>query len=46
MSEFKDDYKIQSDFSNSNMLKDQVLCLPIFPKMTNKEIDFVVSKLK
>lgn len=46
MSEFKDDYKNKDDFSNSNILKDQVLCLPIFPKMTNKEIDFVVSILK
>ena len=46
MSEFKDDYKNKNDFSNSNILKDQVLCLPIFPKMTNKEIDFVVSILK
>ena len=46
MSEFKDDYKNKDDFSNSNILKDQVLCLPIFPKMTNKEIDFVVSIIK
>lgn len=46
MSEFKNNYKNKNDFSNSNLLKDQVLCLPIFPKMNNKEIDFVVSKLK
>ena len=46
MSEFKNKYKNLSNFKNSNMLKDQVLCLPIFPKMTNKQIDFVVSVLK
>lgn len=46
MSEFKDEYKNSSGFQNSNILKDQVLCLPIYPKISNKEIDFVVSKLK
>jgi len=46
MSEFKDEYKNSNDFRNSNILKDQVLCLPIYPKISNKEIDFVVSKLK
>lgn len=46
MSEFKDEYKNSNDFSNSNILKDQVLCLPIYPKITDKEINFVISKLK
>jgi len=46
MSEFKNEYKNSNDFQNSNILKDKVLCLPIYPKITNKEIDFVISKLK
>lgn len=35
-----------SDFPIANLLKDQILCLPIFPKMTTKQIEYVVSKLK
>jgi len=46
MSEFKNEHKNMNNFKISNMLKDKVLCLPIFPKMTNKEIDYVVSALK
>lgn len=34
------------DFPNSNILKDQVLCLPIYPTMTTKQLDYVVSILK
>lgn len=33
-------------FPNSNSLKDKILCLPIYPKMTTKSIDFVISCLK
>lgn len=36
----------KSDFPNSNKLKDQVLCLPIFPKMTHKQVEYVVSLIK
>lgn len=46
MSEFKDKYKNSNNFKNANFLKDRVLCLPIYPKMTNKEIDFVVRNLQ
>lgn len=46
MSDFKKGHKNSQSFQNANILKDQVLCLPIFPKMTNKEIDYVVSKLQ
>ena len=35
-----------SDFPIANILKDQVLCLPIFPQMTFKQIQFVVSKIQ
>ena len=35
-----------SDFPVSNKLKDQVLCLPIFPQMTVKQIHYVTSILK
>jgi len=34
------------DFPNSNRLKDQLLSLPIFPTMTKKQINYVVSCLK
>jgi len=34
------------DFPISNRLKDQILCLPIFPTMTEKQVKYVVSKLK
>ena len=33
------------EFPNSNILKDQVLCLPIYPQMNSKQIDYVVSCL-
>ncbi len=32
-------------FPNANTLKDQVLCLPIFPQMSEKQLNYVVSKL-
>lgn len=34
------------DFPISNQLKDLILCLPIYPTMTEKQIKYVVSKLK
>ena len=47
MSYYKKKYKNkQNQFPNSNVLKDQVLCLPIFPQMTDKQVEYVVSKLK
>jgi len=36
----------KSDFPNSNKLKDQVLSLPIFPGMSDKQIEYVVSQIK
>ena len=33
-------------FPIANTLKDQVLCLPIFPQMSEKQLNYVVSKLK
>ena len=41
----KNKYDTQS-FPNANSLKEKVLSLPIFPKMTMKQIDFVVSLIK
>jgi len=35
----------KTQFPNSNILKDQVLCLPIFPQMSEKQVEYVVSKL-
>jgi dTDP-4-amino-4,6-dideoxygalactose transaminase len=34
------------NFPNANDLKDKVLCLPIYPQMTDREIQYVVSNLK
>ena len=34
------------NFPVANDLKDKVLCLPIYPQMTDKEIQYVVSSLK
>lgn len=46
MSFYRKNFKINSSkFQNSNKLKDQVICLPIFPKMTNKQIEYVVKSL-
>jgi len=36
----------KNDFPNATKLKDQVLCLPIFPKMTTKQVEFVGSIIK
>lgn len=36
----------KSKFKVSNILKDQILSLPIFPKMTQKQIDYVISIIK
>ncbi len=46
MSYYKSKYSFKnSDFPNANCLKDKVLSLPIYPTMTLKEIEFVVSQL-
>lgn len=45
MSYNKGKYK-KEDFPISNELKDKIISLPIFPKMTNKQFSFVVSQLK
>ena len=34
------------DFPNANLLKEQVLCLPIYPMMKDKQIDYVISNLR
>ena len=46
MSYYQKKYRLKkSDFPNANLLEKQILCLPIFPTMTRKEIDYVVSKI-
>ncbi len=35
-----------NNFPISEMIKDQILSLPIFPTMTNKQVDYVVNTLK
>lgn len=46
MSYNKKKYQNSKKFQNAEILKDQVLCLPIFPTMTSKQIDYVVSNLE
>ena len=46
MSFYKKTLKLKiSDFPNANMLKNQVLSLPIYPQMTLPQIRFVTSKI-
>ncbi len=46
MSYFEKKYHYKKlQFPNANILKDKILCLPIFPTMTEKQVKFVVSKL-
>lgn len=46
MSLYKKEYQNKRKiFLVSNKLKNQVLCLPIYPTMTKKQIEYVVSKL-
>lgn len=46
MSYFKKEYHGKADeFKVANRLKDEVLSLPIYPKMTTKQINYVVSFL-
>ena len=43
---FKKKYNKKSNhFPNANKLKNQVLCLPIYPDMTLKQLDYVVSSI-
>ncbi len=47
MSLYQNIYKNKKqNFPNANNLKDEILCLPIYPQMTDKEIQYVVSNLK
>ena len=45
MSYNKNMYK-KRDFPNANVLKNKVISLPIFPTMTSKQIEYVVSNLE
>ena len=46
MSYYKKILKINNDnFPNTNKIKDQIICLPIFPTMNSKMIDYVVKNL-
>jgi len=46
MSFYKNKFKIRDDFPVANEIKDQVISLPIYPQMTEKEFNYVISKLK
>ena len=45
MTYYKKKYNLKkSNFPNANLLVKQILCLPIYPQMTDKEIKYVVSQ--
>jgi perosamine synthetase len=44
MSYNKNKYQLKN-FPNANNLKDQILCLPIYPTMSQKQIEYVVSSI-
>jgi len=46
MSYNKKRYQKNQKFPNANLIKNQVLCLPIFPTITEKQIQKVISALK
>ena len=35
--------KTIDNFPNANLLKEQVISLPIFPQMTRKEIEYILE---
>ena len=45
MSYNKNRFKKTQKFPNADLIKDQVICIPIFPKITEKQIQKVVSSL-
>lgn len=45
LSYFKNKFK-KTDFPNANFIKDQILCLPIYPIMTDKQINFIIKTLE
>ena len=47
MTYYKKKYKNNvKDFPNADQLKDEVLCLPIYPTMNTKQIDYVINQIK
>lgn len=47
MSFYKQKYRSkQNKFKNSNLIKNQVLSLPLFPTMTKKQIEFVIKTIQ
>lgn len=46
MSYYKNKGFTKKSFQNAEFLKDSILCLPIFPKMTIKQVEYVVSNLQ
>jgi perosamine synthetase len=46
MSYYKNNFKInEGDFPVSNRLKDEVLSLPIFPTMSEEQVDYVIKQI-
>ena len=47
MSYYKENFRLsERDYPKANRLYNEVLCLPIYPKMTNKQTEFVISKIE
>jgi dTDP-4-amino-4,6-dideoxygalactose transaminase len=47
MTYYKNKYKNNvKEFPNAEQLKDKILCLPIYPTMNTKQIDYVINQIK
>jgi dTDP-4-amino-4,6-dideoxygalactose transaminase len=45
MSYYKNKFKIKHYFPNANKLENEILCLPIFPTMEQKQIEYVCNTI-
>lgn len=47
MSYYRKKYSLnKNEFPNANILKDQVISLPIYPNLTSKQLNYIISALK
>lgn len=47
MSYYKENFRLsERDYPKANRLYNEILCLPIYPKMRNKQTEFVISKIE
>ena len=47
MSFYKKKYKLlDNNFKSANLFSKQVISLPVYPKLKNKEIDFICNSIR